>query len=145
MTAARVTETEPMHTLFGSAPAVVLRRVLQADAALCAGFGAVLAVAAGLLGSWLGLSETLLRSVGIGLLPWAGFVLYAATRRSLTGLPTWVVIVGNTAWVVASAILLLSGQADPTALGYAFVIAVALLVALIAETQFMAVRRMRDE
>ena len=135
------TQLSTRSSLIAGDASLLLRRVLQADAILCAGFGALLTVAAGPLGDWFGLPTTLLRSVGIGLLPWAAFVAYAATRPQLSGLPTWTVIAGNTAWLVASTALLLSGQVDPTALGYAFVIATALLVAVIVETQFMAVRR----
>ena len=51
------------------------------------------------------------------------------------------IIAINALWVAASFGLLLSGLVAPTPLGYAFVIAQALAVALLAELQFIGLRR----
>jgi hypothetical protein len=51
------------------------------------------------------------------------------------------VIATNAAWVLASILLLVSGWIEPTVLGYAFVIAQALVVALFAEVQYLGLRK----
>jgi hypothetical protein len=51
------------------------------------------------------------------------------------------VIVANAIWAVDSIILLLSGWLTPNALGYAFIIFQALVVAAFAEIQYIGMRR----
>jgi hypothetical protein len=51
------------------------------------------------------------------------------------------VIVTNALWAAASVVLLLSGWVAPTALGYAFVIAQAAVVAVFGELQYTGLRR----
>jgi hypothetical protein len=53
----------------------------------------------------------------------------------------WVVIVCNALWVIDSLAVLLLGATRPTAAGTAFVLAQAAFVGLLAELQFMALRR----
>jgi hypothetical protein len=53
----------------------------------------------------------------------------------------WSIIVCNASWVAASLLLLVGGWVAPTALGYAFVIAQAVVVGVFAELQYMAVRK----
>jgi hypothetical protein len=50
------------------------------------------------------------------------------------------VIALNVAWVIASGVLLLSGQIHPNTLGYGFVIAQAIAVAAFAEMQYVGLR-----
>jgi hypothetical protein len=47
------------------------------------------------------------------------------------------------AWVIASIAFLATGAFDPTALGQAFVIAQAAVVALLAEFQYLGLKRVR--
>jgi len=123
-----------------SASATTLRRVLLADGCLAVGFTLLLAVSASPLSDLLGLPTTLLRLVGLGLLPWAAFVLYAATRPTISRPLTLVVASGNAVWTLASLLLLITGWVDPTALGHGFVIAQTLLVAVIAGLQYRGLR-----
>ena len=51
----------------------------------------------------------------------------------------WVVILGNAGWVVGSVLVLL--LASPTAIGYAFVIAQAVVVVFLAELEYMGLRK----
>ena len=122
-------------------PAALLQRITLFDGVLCAAFGLLLVAAAGPLADLFDLPALLLRLVGVGLLPWAAFVLYIATRTPISRSLTWVVVAGNGVWTIASLLLLVSSQVDPSALGYAFVIAQAVLVAIIAETQIIGLRR----
>jgi hypothetical protein len=51
------------------------------------------------------------------------------------------IIALNVLWVAGSIGLLVSGWVAPTALGYAFVIAQAIVVGVFAELQFVGLRR----
>jgi hypothetical protein len=53
------------------------------------------------------------------------------------------VIACNVLWVVDSVLLLFMPWTDPTVLGQAFVVAQAIVVALVAEVQYAGIRRMR--
>jgi hypothetical protein len=94
---------------------------------------------AGLLENLLGLPSALTREAGVILLPYAAFVAVVAARAHISRAAVWVFIVANAAWTIGSIALLLGGLA-PTALGYAFVIAQALVVAVLAELQYVGVR-----
>jgi len=118
-----------------------LRRALILDA-LASGATALLMIAgAGLVESLLGLPAALLRGAGLVLVPYAAFVVYAGTRDIISRSAVWMIIVANMAWATASALLLVSGWVAPAALGYAFVIAQAVVVALLGELQYMGLRR----
>ena len=75
------------------------------------------------------------------LVPYVAFVVYAGTRDIISRSAVWMIIVANMAWAAASALLLVSGWVAPAALGYAFVIAQAVVVALLGELQYMGLRR----
>ena len=62
------------------------------------------------------------------------------TREIISRPAVWPVIIANALWAIASALLLVSGWVAPTALGYAFVIAQAVVVALLGELQYMGLR-----
>ena len=118
-----------------------LRRALILDA-LASGATALLMIAgAGLVESLLGLPAALLRGAGLVLVPYVAFVVYAGTRDIISRSAVWMIIVANMAWAAASALLLVSGWVAPAALGYAFVIAQAVAVALLGELQYMGLRR----
>jgi hypothetical protein len=52
----------------------------------------------------------------------------------------WAVIGYNVLWALDSALILMTGWLAPSALGYAFVVAQALVVALLAELQYFGLR-----
>jgi hypothetical protein len=120
-------------------PSLFLRRALLADAVASAGTGALLTFGAGLLTNLLGLPEMLLREAGIFLLPYAAFVGWLGTRERLPEAVVWLVIVGNVLWTAASVALFI--WTAPTALGYAFVVAQAVVIAVFAELQYMGLKR----
>ena len=121
--------------------AILLRRALLADGTLSGAAGIALLLAAGPLGDQFGLPEALLRVAGLSMLPWAVALssLARQARPSHAGVLTVVAV--NVLWVLGSALLLLAGWVDPTALGYAFVIVQALAVVAFAEVQFLGLRR----
>ena len=119
-----------------------LRRVLLADAATSGASGLLMTFASGTLEEWLGVPTGLLRYAGLSLLPFAALVAYLATRESPPRAAVWAVIVLNALWAVDSILLLAGGWVGPTALGYTFVIAQALIVAAFAEAQYVGLRRL---
>jgi len=125
--------------LFGLSP--FLRRALLADALISGATGLLMLIGANVLASLLGLPEALLRYAGLVLLPYGSLVAYVATREQLRRWAVWAVIVANAIWAVDSIILLLSGWLTPNALGYAFIIFQALVVAAFAEIQYIGMRR----
>lgn len=120
-----------------------LRSSLLLDAAVCAAAGLLMFAAAGPLGDLLDLPTTLLRVAGVILIPYVALLAIIASRSSIAPAAAWTVIGTNLLWTAASFILLLSGQTDPNALGIAFVIFQAIIVALFAELQFTALDRRR--
>jgi hypothetical protein len=118
-----------------------LRRALVADGAISGTTGLLMVLGAGLLEGLLGLPAALLRYAGFSLIPFAAFLFYLAKRDGLSPTSVWFVIVLNTAWVVASVLLLASSSIDPTALGYAFIIVQAVAVAVFVELQYVGLRR----
>jgi hypothetical protein len=126
-------------SVFGLSP--FLRRALLADALISGATGLLMLIGANILASLLGLPEALLRYAGLVLLPYAALVTYIATREQLRRWVVWAVIVANAIWAVDSIIQLLSGWVTPNALGYAFIIFQALVVAAFAEIQYIGMRR----
>ena len=118
-----------------------LRRALILDALASGATGLLMIAGAGLVEGLLGLPAALLRGAGLVLVPYVAFVVYAGTRDTISRSAVWIIIVANVAWAAASALLLVSGWVAPTALGYAFVIAQAVVVALLGELQYMGLRR----
>ena len=121
----------------------LLRLALVADAAASGAMGVILAAAANPLATWFGLPVALLREVGLLLIPYAGLLVYLARKDSTPRLPAQIVVAGNVLWVLGSVALLVSRVVAPTALGMAFVIAQALIVAILAELQVMGFKRQR--
>jgi len=122
-------------------PPVFLRRALIADAAASGATALLVIAGAGLLEGLLGLPAALLFWAGIVLIPYVAFVAWAGTRDGVSRPAVWAIVVANGLWAAASALLLLSGWIAPNALGYAFVVAQAAVVALLGELQYVALRR----
>jgi hypothetical protein len=118
-----------------------LRRALLLDAVASGGTGLLLIAGANLIDGLLGLPAALLRGAGLVLVPYVAFVIWAGTREAISRPAVWAVIAANALWAAASALLLVSGFLAPTALGYAFVIGQAVVVALLGELQYVRLRR----
>ena len=118
-----------------------LRTVLLVDAVTCVATGALMTVGAGFVSGLTQIPTGLLMSAGLSLFPIAAFIAFVATRRPLLRVGVGLVIVGNVGWVLGSVLLLVSGSITPNATGYAFVIAQALAVAILAELETFGLRR----
>ena len=122
-------------------PPVFLRRALLLDAIASGATGVLMIACAELVEGLLGLPATLLRGAGLVLMPYVAFVAFTGTRPAISRAAVWTIIVANALWAAASALLLVSGLVSPTALGYAFVIGQAVVVALLGELQYTGLRR----
>ena len=122
-------------------PNPFLRQILVVDAAVSGAAGLLMTAGAPFLSPLLGLPESLLFWAGLALFPFVALLVVTARRGEASRLVVVNIIAINALWVAASFGLLVSGWVAPTLLGYAFVIAQALAVALLAELQFIGLRR----
>ena len=118
-----------------------LRQVLFVDAAVSGAAGVLMAAGAPFLSPLLGLPADLLFWAGLALFPFVALLIAVARRGKASRLILIDIVAINALWVAASFGLLISGAVQPTMLGYAFVIAQALAVALLAELQLIGLRR----
>jgi hypothetical protein len=121
-------------------PSPLLHRLLIADAAISGVTGLALMAGAGMLSTLLGVPEPLMRYSGLILLPFAVVVFYWSNPARLSRPRVWTVIALNIAWVIGSVLLLAAGLIEPTALGVVFVLFQAVVVAGLAELQYMGLR-----
>ena len=118
-----------------------LRTVLLADAATCVATGLLMTLGAKFVGELTHIPTRLLLFAGLSLLPIAAFIAFVATRRTMWPAGVWLVVLGNFGWVAGSLLLLLGGTVAPNVLGITFVIAQAVAVAVLAELEFIGLRR----
>jgi hypothetical protein len=118
-----------------------LRRVLFFDAISCAASGLLMIFGSEALGKMLEIPITLLFYAGLSLLPFAAFLVYLARRESLPAAAVWTVIMLNALWTVDSILILLAGWVTPTELGSVFVLAQALLVAMLAGLEYFGLQK----
>lgn len=114
-----------------------ISRLLLIDAVLCGAVGLLLLVASGQIADALGLSATLIRWVGVGLLPWAMFVIFSSTP-TLVGTGVRVVIAGNVVWIVVTLAFAITSVQSATRLGTIALILQALAVVLLTAAQIRA-------
>ena len=122
-------------------PSTFLRRVLVLDAVSCAGMGLLLATSSSWLSGLLNLPVGLLREAGLVLLPFAALLAFSSTRSRLPRAAVWAVIVVNAIWAIDSIVLLFTGWVEPNLLGTAFVAGQAAFVAVMAELEYMGLRK----
>ena len=118
-----------------------LRRVLWLDAATGAATGALQLLLTGLLASLLGLPETLLVVSGWALFGYVAAISFIATRQFVPAPLVWLLIGANLLWVLGCLALLLGGLVMPTLAGKAFLAIQAVTVGLLAELQWVGLRK----
>ncbi len=129
------------EALTAPAPSRLLRTVLRIDSIAGLMSGAGLVAAAPLYADLFGLPAAVSIPVGLFLLALAGFIWFAATR--LDAWAVTAVIVVNVCWTVAGVITLATGVLPLTPAGTAFVAVQAAAVGLLAELQYVGLRRTR--
>jgi hypothetical protein len=118
-----------------------VRQVLVADAAISGATGLLMLAGSGFLEALLGVPSALLRYAGAALLPFAVAVAWLARRDEVSPAGVWAVIAANALWAVDSVVLLFTGWVAPTMLGYGFIVFQAVVVAALAELQYVGLRR----
>lgn len=121
-------------------PTPMLRNALLFDGLLSGVTGLLLVLAAGWLGAFLELPRLLLLVAGSALLPFAALLVWLSNRAEISRQAVWAVIAVNALWVIDSLLVLAIGWLSPNLFGYAFVIAQALAVALLAELQWFGLK-----
>jgi len=122
-------------------PSLFLRRAFLADAIASGAMAVLSTLGAGPLASLLDLPETLLRETGLFLIAYTALVGWLGTRQSMPKVLVMIVIAGNAAWTLASIALLFSGAVTPNILGEAFVVAQAIATGVLAELQYIGLRK----
>ena len=118
-----------------------LRRALAADAVFSGVAAVLLTVDAGMLAPLLELPGALLRETGLFLIAYTALVGWLATRAVAPKALVMLVIAGNAAWTVGSLGLLFSGTVSPNLLGEAVVAIQAIATGVLAELQYIGLRR----
>lgn len=118
-----------------------LRNVLFADALSCLGSGALQVAWTRPLAELLNLPAAVLLGTGWFLLAYGATVAFIATRRPLPQRFVWLFLIGNIAWAAGCAALLASGLTAPTRLGTTWILAQAGCVLVLAEMQWIGLRR----
>jgi hypothetical protein len=116
------------------------RLALQADGATCTAMGIGLLAAAAPVADFTGLPIAVPIVLGLGLIPY-GIDLFVLARRRATRRTLLTIAAANIAWVVASALLLLTDFASLTTGGNWAVGIIALFVADLAAFQLYAARK----
>ena len=118
-----------------------LRKVLVVDAMSSGAMGVALFAFSAPLAALMNLPQPLLAEAGLVLLPFAAFVGFLASRPMPSRLGVWIVIALNVIWAIDSIVLLFTGWLSPNPLGYAFVIGQAAVVAVLADLEYVGLRR----
>jgi hypothetical protein len=118
-----------------------LRWVLVADAATCFASALLMVFGFSYLAELFGLPGGLLLYAGISLFPFAMFLVYLASRGNQSKPAVWSVILLNALWTLDSFLLFATGWVSPTQLGYAFVTAQAIVVAVLASLEYLGLKK----
>jgi len=140
MTAIATGTVAPRATTTGT-ESQLLRVALRADATLCAGLGLFVAMAADPLSRLSGLSPTAEWMVGASLVAY-GALLYLSARIADVRRIGVGVLVGNIAFAVGVAVVLVAGWLPLTAAGVAATLAFTAITVGFACLQYLGVRRL---
>ena len=124
-----------------SASANFLRRVVWLDAGTGLATGGLQLLWPAYLAGVLGLPEPLLIDSGWAMLAFSAYIIFLATRRQIPPAGVWLLIGGNVAWALACLALMFGGGITPTPLGTAFLALQAVWVGLMAELEWVGLRK----
>lgn len=122
-------------------PGQFLHNVLKVDALLSAATVVAMTLGAGVLASATGLPAAVLVLVGLALVPWVAFLLWVATRPAVPAGAVRAVIALNAAAAAGCALLAIGGGFGLTPLGVGFVAVNAVGALLLADLEYMGLRR----
>jgi hypothetical protein len=119
-----------------------LRNSLLGNAVFSTVTGLIFALGAAPMASFLGLEQSILvRVVGLGLLGFAGFIVFVATRPEIDSRAAVSIVIGDLCWVVGTVPLAMMDVLSDN--GLIAAIAIADIVLLFAGLQYYGVRRAR--
>ncbi len=118
-----------------------LRRVLWVDAATGLATGVLQLLLPGFLAGLLGLPEALLLEAGWAMLAFAAGIAFLATRQFVPLTGVGVLIGANLLWVVGCLALLFGDLVKPTIAGTVFIAVQAATVAVLAELEWVGLRK----
>lgn len=118
-----------------------LQSILRMDAATCLLMASLLLLVTGPLARMTAISADVLFWAGIALLPIGAFMASLSLAKTVPLWATPIVVVGNVLWVLASLLLPMSGVITPNGLGWAFLLAQAVVVAGFAHLEWTTVQR----
>src|SRR5690349_9396842 len=122
----------------------LLRLALQINGVFSVVSGVACVAGAGWLAEQLGVGEPLvIAGLGLVIVAFAGLVLFMTTRRPLQRGFGLLIFTMDALWVVASLVLLFGNLLPLTDAGRWVVVAVTLVVAVIADLEFLGQRKMR--
>lgn len=117
------------------------RHAVLADAAASGAMAALFIAGSGIVAQMTGLPAGFLFWVGVAFLPWVAALALIGRAEPPAAGAVEAVVAGNALWVVASIAVLVLRVFDLNAFGVAFVVAQAIVVAILAELQFLGLRR----
>jgi hypothetical protein len=118
-----------------------VRNVLLADAGVSAAAGALLVLGGSALPLLLGLPASLLLPAGLFMLGYAAVLTWLSRRERLPRFALWLLVVGNVLWAAECAVIAFGSSYAPTGLGQAFLGLNVVTVLVLAELQFICLRR----
>ncbi|RMG69877.1 MAG: hypothetical protein D6711_18710 [Chloroflexi bacterium] len=120
----------------------LLKKALRANGIFCTASGLIIALAASPLAAFLGdIPQLALIIVGIGLIPYGMFLLWATQPEAVSRNIGVFAVTGDLLWVIGSAIILLAGWPALTVAGKWTVGLIAEVVAAFAAVQIYALWR----
>jgi hypothetical protein len=118
-----------------------LRHVMLADAASCAGTGALQVLFATPFAGLFHMHADLLLGSGLFLLAYAAVAAFVGTREPIPRALVALFAAGNLGWAVACIALVATGTFAPTPLGTLWVGAQVVVVLVLAELQWLGLKR----
>ena len=119
----------------------LVRTILRGNAGFCFVSGLLLVLAKNTFSSIFGVGTIWMVGTGIVLMVYAADLAWALSRPAWLPLVARIAIALDIVWVVGSLVLIFGGWLELTSLGWAVMIAQMVIVAGLAEAQFLALRR----
>lgn len=120
----------------------LLRMSLRSNAIFSAISGTVFVTAAGPLSRWIGLHQpALIGAIGVSLIVFAVSLIVASRREAMNLAEAWTAVLLDTAWIIGSGIVILTGVLSTQ--GNWAVAVIADIVLVFAMLQYMGIRRLR--
>ncbi len=131
----------------------LLRNALKGNAVFSTISGLLFTLASSSVAEFIGIADasifglvesaTFILIIGIGLLLFAGSLLFTATREQVHRSSAWQAILGDFAWVILSYIILVTGAIPFSNTGSWAVLIIADIVLVFGILQWVGLRRMR--